>query len=148
MIQVIEIKEYRICPFSEKGHHDCRVEIRLYNLAVPNPPKWPPPAVTSWVSEKGVFGCLRFHDIEQYPPLLLPKGQLIGVTLGPPMPGAKIYPYYITHYPVTVLDAVIDMLRNEKPVYLWVSFDDTTKEFLYAHPATGKEPTGEEENLP
>ncbi|MEM2191517.1 MAG: hypothetical protein QW540_08845 [Archaeoglobaceae archaeon] len=139
--QLIEIKKYEIRYFPGKGHHACRAEIPLFNNIVPKPPI-PLGQKPTWV-KPDCFAIIRFHDIEQYNPLSLPDCEFLTAVYSPQdIPRG---PLYILHYPITLLESIIETLRTEKPVYLQVSFEIPPGKFAYAMITTEKEPVGEEE---
>ena len=74
-----------------------------------------------------VRGCLRFWSEETR----LSKAHVVDFS------GVKVI--YI-NYPISELETIVDMLRNEKPIGLYYGSDD------FASVYCGREPIGEEEH--
>ena len=116
---VNEVKHYKITFYGTSSHayKDCRASITLYGPG----------------NKCGIVGRISF-----FPPDVVKKRQdNLVMTIKEPKE-------YVPqgYMPDTVIGAVIDMLRNEKPIYVhWSEY----RKNLYL--STSSEPVGEEETI-
>jgi hypothetical protein len=70
-------------------------------------------------------------------------GTLVFAADGTELPANKIQDNsVILYYPLSRFSQVLDILRNEKPLYLWLNTDNG-----FGHVGSSIEPVGEEERL-